>query len=744
MDDSEQIRPAKRARVALACQRCKYRKQKCDGVHPTCSKCKSLQATCEYILPSKPMPFGKNHYLKALEARVAELESYLSKEGLSEVGTDHWQYLQRPGGLDDGCAPSVEADARQPQRRDAAGHADGCSGSDDNEEPHDWQTGVESMVDVLRELSLEANGGYIGASSHITMGRLVGSIVKGEESTKTTSTRGNIQEHLSPKAFNNRDDQEIVVPGFTHLSIDVADRLLVGYVKHTSTRFPVLHFPWVRDLHLRRNTIEDVFEKSSLHLVYAIAGRFLETTGEVGIFFPEKQQAAALTYLDEILSFHDIRSVQTLMLLAIYCLRAPKGPGAWTYVRLAIQIGIDLGLHRRTPAMNQHCIKNETRKRLFWSCYNLDRQVSIPLGRPFAICDRDIDVPLPLDVDEETQDNILLEQASNLNPSEAPGTSTTLSLFLQVTRLRRIESNIQQSIYRVDTSVAVSDTEIDAFIAQLLEWKSLIPLDARKKLDSELGAFDGYDHYMVFYYKCLRLLLYPQILRPHVNPRFLKQCAEVCGGLCQTYKRLHQSMSVGYSLMALQTVFMAGLTLIYCAWSDPTGIFNTTTSNDINACSIVLFVITERWPGAKRYRDAFEVVKQSVVDLIAAGKHQQPRKAIMELKSGLESTLQDVQMNEGGLDEFSRIMTEMAGERIAVEQGEHATHLVNEQATGYSPFQNRSGYMLFPTAATPDYQEYNFDHVINAGLELTDAQFPAGNTFAVEFEVGSIPEWRGR
>lgn len=275
------------------------------------------------------MPFGKNHYLKALEARVAELESYLSKEGLAEVGTDHWQYLQRPNGSDDGHAPPAEADARRPQRRNTIGPTDAGSGSDDNDEARDWQTGVESMVDVLRELSLEANGGYIGASSHITMGRLVGSIVKGEESTKTASTGGSVQENLSPRALNNRDDEEIGVPGFANLSADVADRLLIGYSKHQSTRFPVVHFPWVRNLHLRRNNLDDVFEQSTLHLIYAIAGRFLETTGEVGVFFPEKQHAAALTYLDEILSYHDLRSVQTLMLLGIYCLRAPKGPGAW-------------------------------------------------------------------------------------------------------------------------------------------------------------------------------------------------------------------------------------------------------------------------------------------------------------------------------------------------------------------------------------------------------------------------------
>lgn len=63
---------------------------------------------------------------------------------------------------------------------------------------------------------------------------------------------------------------------------------------------------------------------------------------------------------------------------------------------------------------------------------------------------------------------------------------------------------------------------------------------------------------MVFYHKCLRLLLYPQISKTNVAPRFLKECAKACAGICGAYKRLHQTLAVGYSFMALQTVFMAG------------------------------------------------------------------------------------------------------------------------------------------------------------------------------------------
>ncbi len=63
---------------------------------------------------------------------------------------------------------------------------------------------------------------------------------------------------------------------------------------------------------------------------------------------------------------------------------------------------------------------------------------------------------------------------------------------------------------------------------------------------------------MTEYYQCKRLLLFPQLSQPELRPQYLKECADACGGLCRTYKDLHQREPVSYSLMALQAVFMAG------------------------------------------------------------------------------------------------------------------------------------------------------------------------------------------
>jgi hypothetical protein len=62
-------------------------------------------------------------------------------------------------------------------------------------------------------------------------------------------------------------------------------------------------------------------------------------------------------------------------------------------ILVLLRICIDLGLHRRARKERLN-VETEMRKRRFWTCYFLDGQVSIVLGRPFAISDHHIDLPV--------------------------------------------------------------------------------------------------------------------------------------------------------------------------------------------------------------------------------------------------------------------------------------------------------------------------------------------------------------
>lgn len=100
--------------------------------------------------------------------------------------------------------------------------------------------------------------------------------------------------------------------------------------------------------------------------------------------------------MSHILEQHSLASLQFLVLLGVHSQRSPYGAGAWSQIRYAISICIEMGLHRKRLEARTESEKQardeELRRRIFWSCYCLDRATSIVLGRAFAIADRDINV----------------------------------------------------------------------------------------------------------------------------------------------------------------------------------------------------------------------------------------------------------------------------------------------------------------------------------------------------------------
>ncbi|KAI0121059.1 fungal-specific transcription factor domain-containing protein [Xylariales sp. AK1849] len=365
--------------------------------------------------------------------------------------------------------------------------------------------------------------------------------------------------------------------------------------------------------------------------------------------------------MDDILRLQDMRSVQFLLLLSIYSLRSSRSAGAWIYSGLAMRHCIEMGMHRKTRK-SMSLLEHEIRKRVFWTCYCLDRQVSIILGRPFAISDRDINVELPLDVDEACEDLAILEKAQYIasQPTGPATKSTSMTGFIYICRLRVIESDIQQSIYRVDQSAPATEAEAEQLIQQLEEWKASMPTDA-STMNPDSMVVDGNDNYMVYYYKCLRFLLHPVILSSELaNSKLLRKCVESCGGVLRTYKKLHQQTPVGFSVMALHSVFITGLTLIYCVWASPKEVFSISISDDMNACSIVLYIITERWSGARRYRDVYEAIKQMVLESIEEGGYE-PRRTITNLRPSLRAALKTMDHHDEGQREFSAMLSDMAG-----------------------------------------------------------------------------------
>lgn len=92
------------------------------------------------------------------------------------------------------------------------------------------------------------------------------------------------------------------------------------------------------------------------------------------------------------------------------------------------------------------------------------------------------------------------------------------------------------------------------------------------------------------------------------------------------------------------------------------------TSNGIHDCSIVLFVIAERVQSATKYRNAFEVIRQRVIDQIAQAPERRPREAVTGLTAELAPSAHTFEVNmpfevdNGSFEQFSQIITDMTGE----------------------------------------------------------------------------------
>jgi hypothetical protein len=328
---------------------------------------------------------------------------------------------------------------------------------------------------------------------------------------------------------------------------------------------------------------------------------------------------------------------------------------------------IAFGFHRDINDLTLSVFDVEMRRRIFWTCYNLDRHISIATGRPFAISDQDIDCQTPTDISDEATSAY---RSNKLHASRRVDKDSSISCFIRQIKLQRIESKVHQSLYRVDRKTCVEDSEIDTFLAELTEWRKSVPRESYKQSKSEYMAF-GNDLTLVAYNKAIRLLLYPQLFLDQVNIKYLKACANACAELLEIHKRRYTSTAYDLNLIALNSVYTSGFTLIYCIWILPQEIFGITTSSGIKACSIVLHVMAERWAGAKKYCDSFEFIQTSVLEFLGRQSSPAPKQELPQAANllGLRESVKDLQMDDDGQLQCFQMLDDIIGFSDTIQSG---------------------------------------------------------------------------
>lgn len=75
----------------------------------------------------------------------------------------------------------------------------------------------------------------------------------------------------------------------------------------------------------------------------------------------------------------------------------------------------------------------------------------------------------------------------------------------------------------------------------------------------------------------------------------------------------------------------------------------------------MLYVMTERWPAARKYRDVFEQIKTSVTDAIVEGNHQATRAVgLIDAEVTRKCRNLDQSLSGGARSDYAKIINDMA------------------------------------------------------------------------------------
>ncbi|OAL24981.1 hypothetical protein AYO20_10584 [Fonsecaea nubica] len=597
-DDDVQERPAKRrARSAVACQRCKGRKQRCDNEFPSCSNCLSAGEPCSYgvkqVYPSE--------YVRSLENHIAHLEQSLTTVD-PKLAADHLANMNETAAA---RSSRVSVEPR--------GHDD----REENSEP--------SLELGVGFVALSPNS-YLGTSSGFQLAKLV-------KSAMNVPNLGSNSRELCPRPERLATSEDSRLPLVSENAVfaemptdEMGEELTSTYLLKVYPKHPFLSKMRVHALNRDRANLMSAHQSQSkqarsrrldyaiLHLVYAIGARYLQLADDNSYPSPESHYAAALTEIDIISDVRSLENLEAMLLLSIYQLRSPTGPGVWWMIGTTMRHCLDCGLHRKTNNLSN--LVDQRRKRIFWTAYMLERSVARTVGRPYSVSDRDIDVALPANIEDsyESEEEITAAIAQSL---AHPHGITSLTPAIHIIRIQQLESKICHTVCRVDKPVSeINPHKIAKLRNALEEWKAAIPYVSHPEKEGKL-PYSTTDYHMIQYHKALVLLFLP--LLPSLSPSHpdFRLFAYSAGQICQMYKRLHNNQSyISFSLLALHANFVAGLALVYCFCLDPT-LFDANFSSDIRACSTMLYAISERWPAARKVRNAFE----SLVSATIEGNH---------------------------------------------------------------------------------------------------------------------------
>ncbi|KAL9549302.1 hypothetical protein PS6_006157 [Mucor atramentarius] len=250
----------------------------------------------------------------------------------------------------------------------------------------------------------------------------------------------NHHQHPQPHRHNalNPDNSSYSLP-----PMNVIEHMVDLYFKYLFSGTPIFDEATLRS-DIRERRCSDFLLLS----LFAACARFSDRPDiketpawHAGEKYAEKARAMILRAVDE----PTISNLQGLTLLCLHEYGCGRGPRSWMYGGMAIRMAMELGLHEDLDedenGNDNHTLEKlmqqETRRRLFWTIYTIDKFSSAATGRPSSLQDAFCTAFLPAKVDDCSSDQYYTEtldksrfvllNVNGLKESQLIGSSTLIN-----------------------------------------------------------------------------------------------------------------------------------------------------------------------------------------------------------------------------------------------------------------------------------------------------------------------------
>ncbi|KAL6692239.1 fungal-specific transcription factor domain-containing protein [Trichoderma pleuroticola] len=470
---------AKRKRpISVSCELCKQRKVKCDRGQPSCGWCKRHGQTCEY--KERKPPGLRAGFGRFLENRSREMELRLDK--MEEILRKHSELLQTSP------LPSL-----RPENSESGAQA----GRQNLASDHDTQSEASNNLGsskLYQASHMNNNLFYNSHPSNGPSGPASTEQAHNEYQGRTPLPGGSISGPVSDLPAQQGIAMSTVTPtpGAPLPSTDADDlppynlvyNLVDLYFKHINTWCPILH---------RRTTLDNLFGISDLQeadriLLHAIVATTMRFSSDPRLT-EERRQHYHRVSKQKVLLYgmenSSVKSLLALLILALDLCGSSNGPPGWNIMALITRSVVQLGLAVETNSFSvaphytsiytlramilpepKDFIEEESRRRLFWMIYLLDRYATIATAFEFALADTEIDRMLPCRDDmwmenQKVETRWFVTSAQNVdeNHQQTLGRPENLGAFAYYIEILGILSKIHKFLKRPVDIGKLTDVE---------------------------------------------------------------------------------------------------------------------------------------------------------------------------------------------------------------------------------------------------------------------------------------------